>query len=60
MRVRTGGIRLVRYAEERIDRFSADKDFSDIDYEIPGNIFFGNVDSDFVYALHARRKKYAD
>ena len=49
-----GGIRLVRYAEERVDRFSADKDFSDIDYEIPGNIFFADVDSDFVYDLHSR------
>lgn len=50
---KTEKIRLVKYVEERIDRFSADKDFSDIVYEIPENIFFSDVDSDFVYAIHA-------
>ncbi len=50
---KNGKIRLVKYAEEHIDRFSADKDFSDIVYEIPENIFFGDVDSDFVYKIHA-------
>ncbi len=49
-------IRLVKYAEEHIDRFSADKDFSDIVYEIPGNIFFSDVDSDFVYKVHMSPK----
>ncbi|MDE6719726.1 MAG: hypothetical protein K2J68_07730 [Treponemataceae bacterium] len=50
---KNGKIRLVKYAEEHIDRFSADKDFSDIVYEIPENIFFSDVDSDFVYKIHA-------
>lgn len=49
-------IRLIKYAEEHIDRFSADKDFSDIVYEIPENIFFKNVDSNFVYKVHMSSK----
>lgn len=47
-------LKLVGYAEEHVDRFSEDKDFSEIAYEIPKNIFFGDVDSDFVYGLHRR------
>lgn len=47
-------LKLVGYAEEHVDRFSEDKDFSEIAYEIPENIFFGDVDSEFVYGLHRR------
>lgn len=50
-------IRLIKYAEEHIDRFSADKDFSDINYTVPENIFFSDVDSDFVYKMHMSAKK---
>lgn len=44
-------IKLVRYTEEHINRFIEDKDFTEIEYEIPNNnIYLNNITRDTVYA----------
>ena len=45
-------IKLIKYIENHIDRFSEDKDFSDIQFPIPDNISFNEVNSEFVYKMH--------
>jgi len=44
--------RLVRYTEEHIDRYAEDKDFTEIDYKIDDNIYFEDINSDWVYNMH--------
>ncbi len=44
-------IKLVRYTEEHINRFIEDKDFAEIEYEIPNNIYLNNITRDTVYKL---------
>lgn len=41
--------RLVRYTEEHIDRYSSDKDFTEIEYEIDENTYFEDITSDWIY-----------
>lgn len=45
-------IKLKKYTEQHIDRFSDEKDFTEIEYKIPKNIYLNDITSDFVYDLH--------
>lgn len=45
-------IKLVKYTEEHIDRFSSDKDFSEIEYQIVDSTYVDNITSDWVYNMH--------
>ena len=45
-------IKLEKYTEQHIDRFSDEKDFTEIEYKIPKNIYLNDITSDFVYNLH--------
>ena len=45
-------IKLKKYTEQHIDRFSDEKDFTEIEYNIPKNIYLNDITSDFVYDLH--------
>ena len=45
-------IKLKKYTEHHIDRFSDEKDFTEIEYNIPKNIYLNDITSDFVYDLH--------
>lgn len=45
-------IRLVKYSEQQIDRFSENKNFTEIEYRMSKNIYINNITSDFVYELH--------
>lgn len=45
-------IKLKKYTEQHVDRFSDEKDFTEIEYEIPNNIYLNDITSDFVYDLH--------
>ena len=45
-------IKLKKYTEQHIDRFSDEKDFTEIEYNIPKNIYLNDISSDFVYDLH--------
>lgn len=45
-------IKLIKYTEEHINRFDKDKDFTEIEYQIPNNIYLNDITSDFVYNLH--------
>ena len=45
-------IKLKKYTEQHIDRFSDEKDFTEIEYKIPKNIYVNDISSDFVYDLH--------
>lgn len=48
-------IKLIEYIENHIDRFSEDKDFTDIHFEIPYNISINDIDSKFVYDMHKQQ-----
>ena len=50
-------IKLVRYTEEHINRFIEDKDFAEIEYEIPNNIYLNNITRDTVYKLRQSKTK---
>ena len=45
-------IKLKKYTEQHIDRFSDEKDFTEIEFNIPKNIYINDITSDFVYDLH--------
>lgn len=45
-------IKLKKYTEQQIDRFSDEKDFTEIEFNIPKNIYINDISSDFVYDLH--------
>lgn len=45
-------IKLKKYTEQHIDRFSDEKDFTEIEYKIPKNIYLNDITSAFVYNLH--------
>lgn len=50
-------IKLIKYTEEYINRFDIDKDFTEIEYEIPNNIYLNDITSDFVYNLHQSKNQ---
>ncbi len=50
-------IKLIKYTEEHINRFDKDKDFTEIEYEIPNNIYLNDITSDFVYNLHQSKNQ---
>ena len=45
-------IKLKKYTEQHIDRFSDEKDFTEIEFNIPKNIYLNDISSDFVYDIH--------
>lgn len=49
-------IKLVKYSEQHIDRFSEEKDFTEIEYEIPKNIYVNDISSNFIYELHKSKE----
>lgn len=51
-------IKLIKYTEEHINRFDIDKDFTEIEYEIPNNIYLNDITSDFVYNLHQSKNQW--
>ena len=42
-------IKLKKYTEQHIDRFSDEKDFTEIEFNIPKNIYINDITSDFFY-----------
>ena len=50
-------IKLKKYTEQQIDRFSDEKKFTEIEYHIPKNIYLNDISSDFVYDLHKSKNQ---
>lgn len=50
-------IKLIKYTEEHINRFDIDKEFTEIEYQIPNNIYLNDITSDFVYNLHQSKNQ---
>ena len=50
-------IKLKKYTEQQIDRFSDEKKITEIEYHIPKNIYLNDISSDFVYDLHKSKNQ---
>lgn len=50
-------IELKKYTEQHIDRFSDEKDFTEIEFNIPKNIYINDISSEFIYNLHKNKNQ---
>lgn len=50
-------IKLKKYTEQHIDRFSDEKDFTEIEFNISKNIYINDISSEFIYNLHKNKNQ---